>query len=256
MELNFRQLGHGDPLIILHGLFGMLDNWMSIAKKLSDKFEVFLIDQRNHGKSPHSEDHNYLLMARDLLDFMQEQNIYSAHLLGHSMGGKTVMQFATLYPGYIKSLVIADIFPKEYERITDDHTMVFEAIQSLRNCSFSDRRLAEKKLSELVPNQRILQFLIKNLSFDGQSCIRWKFNADVLMREYMNLMENIHFSAQVNAPVLFIKAGKSDYILPEEFESVKKYFPQAKLEIMPEATHWLHADDPETFVKILLNFLK
>jgi len=255
MELNFKHFGQGEPLIIIHGLFGMLDNWQSIAKKLAEKNEVFIIDQRNHGKSPHSNEHSYLLMARDLLDFFQEQNIYSAHLLGHSMGGKTAMQFATLYPGYVKSLIIADIFPKEYTRIPDDHQMVFSAINALKNCQFIDRKLAEKKLEQIIPDIRILQFMYKNLTISDKGCIRWKFNADVLIREHMNLMENIQFSTKVNVPVLFIKGSLSDYINESEFPSVYKFFPRSTLKTIERAGHWIHADNPELFTKIVGKFL-
>jgi len=256
MELNYKHFGQGEPIIILHGLFGMLDNWLSIGRKLADKFEVYLIDQRNHGKSPHSDKHNYLLMARDLLDFLQEQNIYSAHILGHSMGGKTALQFATLYPGYVKSLIIADIFPKEYKRITDDHQQVFEAINSLKNCQFNDRKKAELALATIVTNQRILQFLYKNLTLNHHGCICWKFNAPILTTEYMNLMADIEYSAIVNSNTLFIKGADSDYINPNEFESVKKYFPNSSLEVMPDCGHWLHADNPEMFIFIIFKFLK
>lgn len=255
MDLNYKKFGNGEPLVILHGLFGMLDNWLSLAKKFADNYEVFLIDQRNHGKSPHSHEHNYLLMARDLFDFFDQQNIFSANIIGHSMGGKTAMQFATLYPNYVKSLIIADIFPKEYNQITNEHQVVFNAINELKDCKFSDRKLAEKRLEELIPDKRILQFMYKNLTMSNSGCIQWKFNAEVLLKEYPALMKNIYFSSVVNVPVLFIKAEKSDYIIPDEFKLVRNYFPLAELTIMPEATHWLHADNPQLFLKIVLDFL-
>ena len=255
MDLNYKNFGAGEPLVILHGLFGMLDNWLSIAKKLAHRFDVYIIDQRNHGKSPHSEEHSYFLMARDLYDFLEEQNIYSAHLLGHSMGGKVVMQFATFYPGFVKKIIVADMFPKDYDVQRLEHQKIFEAMDIIDNCRFPDRKEAEDKLREIIDNERIFHFILKNLKLPKEGCPKWKFNSKVLRREFPTLSDNIKIVNQVKAPALFIKAGRSDYIDEKEFDSIKTFLPNAELSIMPEATHWLHADDPDLFLHIVNGFL-
>ena len=163
MELNYKQIGIGEPLVILHGLFGMLDNWQSIAKKLGKHFEVFTVDLRNHGKSPHADEHNYAVMARDIYDFLEEQNIFSTHLLGHSMGGKVAMQFAAYFPGFVKKLIVADIFPKAYTDARLDHERIFEAMEIVNECKFTDRKEGEAKLQEIINDDRIFQFVLKNL---------------------------------------------------------------------------------------------
>lgn len=256
MQLNYRSYGTGEPLIILHGLFGMLDNWHSIAKKLSSDFEVFTIDQRNHGQSPHSEEHTYALMARDLYDFLEEQNLFSVNILGHSMGGKTAMQFAALFPGFVKSLVIADMFPKTYNRILPDHQIIFKVLEKIEGCNFKSRKDAEDYLKNQISDERIFLFMAKNLKINTEGCPGWKFNAKTLLDAYPKLMQNVEIRTQLKLPALFIKGGKSDYIMDEDFQNINQYFPNAKLVVMPEASHWLHADNPGLFCEIVLDFLK
>ena len=255
MELNYKRFGVGEPLIILHGLFGMLDNWQSIAKILSVHFEVFILDQRNHGKSPHSDDHSYTLMARDLYDFLEEQNIFSAHLLGHSMGGKVAMQFASFYPGFIKKMIIADIFPKSYLNQRQEHQKIFQAMEIIEKCRFTGRKAVESKLKNIINNERVFQFILKNLKLGANGYPEWKFNANVLKAAFPHLSGNIHITNPVKAPTLFIKAENSDYIIPEEIDEIRAFLPNAELVIMPDTTHWLHADDPDHFIQIVTNFL-
>lgn len=255
MELNYKQFGTGEPVIILHGLFGMLDNWQNIAKKLASGFEVFILDQRNHGKSPHADEHNYAVMARDLYDFLEEQNIFSTHIIGHSMGGKVAMQFAAFYPGFVKKLVIADMFPKSYTESRLNHEKIFEAIDFIQNCRFSNRLEGQEKLKEIINNDRIFLFILKNLKVARNGCPEWKFNSRVLKNEYENMLVNIQIHMPVKAPALFLKASDSSYISEDEFESVYTFFPHAELRTIPDTTHWLHADKPDEFVDEVKEFL-
>jgi esterase len=255
MELNYKQTGIGEPLIILHGLFGMLDNWQTIAKRLGEHFEVYTLDLRNHGKSPHSDEHSYAIMARDVYDFMEDQNLFKAHILGHSMGGKVAMQFASYFPGFVNKLIIADMFPKSYTDVRLDHERIFEAIDIVNACPFKDRKEGEQKLRSVLQNDRIYHFVLKNLKITKNTCPEWKFNATVLQREYKAILDNIKISLPIKSPTLFLKAELSNYILEDEFQDINKIFPNAELITISRASHWLHADKPDDFCKHVYNYL-
>ena len=160
-ELNYKSFGSGPPLIILHGLFGTLDNWQTIAKKLADDFTVFILDLRNHGKSPHTQEHTYSLMAEDLSQFMESQWIYKAHVLGHSMGGKTAMQFANDFPDMLDKLVVVDIAPKVY---AGGHQHILEALLSVDIDAVQSRKEVEQQLSKYIEEDGVKLFLMKNLN--------------------------------------------------------------------------------------------
>ena len=256
MELNFTQKGSGEPLLILHGLFGMLDNWQTMANYFSSGFEVFNIDQRNHGRSPHSGIHNFQVMARDIFDFLQEQNIYKTSIIGHSMGGKTAMQFAAIYPGFVEKLVIVDIFPKVY-RLSEreGHLEIFRASRAVTEQHFTSRKEAEAEFERLIKDKRVFQFMLKNLLLKDDGTYGVKFNLDGLESNYLSLQQNLHFREPVKTPTLFIKGGKSDYISENDFRMVNQYFTNAELITIPSAGHWVHVDEPEIFKKEVWDFL-
>jgi pimeloyl-ACP methyl ester carboxylesterase len=253
LELNHKEFGHGDPLIILHGLFGTLDNWQTIAKKLAENFTVFIVDQRNHGRSPHTEEHGYSCMAEDLHDFMTSKWIYKAHILGHSMGGKTVMRFATEYPDMVDKLIVADIAPKSYP---DTHSLIFKALLSIDLTTVETRKEVESMLSQSISSQAVLQFLLKNMTRDKAHKYKWKMNLPVLYKYYTNILKFDLGSEIFDGDTLFIKGGQSDYIQQEDMTEIHKYFPTAKLESIPSAGHWLHAEAPAEFLKIVSHFLE
>jgi esterase len=255
MELNYKSFGSGEPLIILHGLFGMLDNWQILAKKFAKTHEVFTIDLRNHGKSPHNPEHSYAVMARDIYDFLEEQNIFNASILGHSMGGKVAMQFASYFPGFVKKLIVADMAPKTYDTIREDHQNIFKAIDLLEENNFKERSEAEDALKAIIKVEKIYLFIFKNMTYDEDGRVSWKFNPTALKENYQEMMKNISAPKPVKVPTLFIKGGKSDYIDLNEFDGFKKFFPQAELKIIEEAGHWIHADAPQEFSKIVIDFL-
>lgn len=255
MELNYKSFGEGKALIILHGLFGMLDNWQAIAKSFSDKYRVFIIDQRNHGKSPHDNMHNFNVMARDIYDFLSQHQLYSASFIGHSMGGKTAMQFARFYPQMTEKLVIADIAPSAYKQHNPDHYKIFECIDLLNEKPFTELNQAEEAFVEIMGSKRIAMFLLKNLKKSNDGRLIWKFNAPVLKNNYENMLDGIEFIRPHEGKTLFIKASDSHYINREDYEIIERSFNDFKLVTLTEASHWLHVDQPDLFKSVVKKFL-
>jgi esterase len=247
MELNYKKFGEqGAHLIILHGLFGSLDNWQTIARQLSEEYQVWVLDQRNHGRSPHSEEMNYLVLADDLLAFMEAHQIVKAHVLGHSMGGKVAMTFALMYPGKVDHLVVADIGPIPYE---GDHLPLFEAMLAMPLEQLNDRQEAEDFLKSRIPSPSVRQFLLKNLARDA-SGFSWRPNLKVLYQQYRLLMGFDTFGKMNGGPVSFLRGAKSDYINPADLSFYQSIFPFALLFNIPDAGHWLHAEQPGLFLEI------
>ncbi len=265
MNLNFRKLGSGHPLIILHGLYGAGDNWLSIAKVLSGFCEVYLIDQRNHGSSPHASEHNYDVLTKDIKEFMDQQGIEKAMILGHSMGGKVAMRFALTYPHMLTKLIIADISPGSYTNDQNrNHIKTHERIiQSLMKIdlgkieSLSD---ADKQMKEFLPDERLRKFLMKNLKKGDDHHYQWKINLSVLKDNLYDISDSIgkdqlDSEGIRNFPVLFIRGANSDYIVEEDETQIKKMFPLSTLVSLKNAGHWLHAEQPDTFAKIVKRFI-
>jgi esterase len=255
MDLNYKVFGAGKNLIILHGLFGMLDNWQNIAQSLSQNFRVFIIDQRNHGRSPHSEEHNYQVMARDLYDFMIRHNIFSASLLGHSMGGKVAMHFAKYYPQNTEKLIIADISPAAYDKQKYDHERIFECIEMILDGFYSDLKEAEKEFIRIMESKRIAMFLLKNLKKGEKGRFSWKFNALALKKNYKKILEGLDFDDPYRGKTLFIKAAKSPYIQAQDYQIIKSMFRDFKIVTIAESSHWVHAEQPELFLSAVNSFL-
>ena len=252
LNLNYKEFGQGDPLIILHGLFGMLDNWQTIAKKLAEHFTVFLIDQRNHGKSPHDDEHSYESMAEDLHDFMTSKWIYKAHIIGHSMGGKTAMLFATEYPDFVKTLTIVDIAPKTY---LPGHNEIFNALVSVELEKVKSRKDAESMLEKGIQSPTIRQFLLKNLKREKNGQYLWKMNLPVIYNNYEDILKSCLGEEIFEGETFFIKGGQSGYIQKEDIETIQVHFPKAKVETINSAGHWIHAEAPQAFLKMLEDFL-
>lgn len=253
LHLNFKRYGKGGtPLIILHGLFGSLDNWHTLAKRFSEEFETYTIDQRNHGKSPHTEDQSYKLMARDLRDFMDQQQIKKANLLGHSMGGKTVLQFAMDYPERIHSIIVADIGPKVYP---PRHDEIIHALKSVDLSKVNRRKDAEEQLGQYIQNEGIKLFLLKNMNRNEDGSYSWKMNLPVLEKNYNKLSAAIPMNHEFQKPALFLRGEKSSYILNEDKDEIRKYFPQVQFITLKNAGHWLHADVPKVFGEVVMNFI-
>lgn len=252
MKLNYKKLGQGEPLIILHGLFGTLDNWQTLGRKLAERYTVFLLDQRNHGRSAHLPVHDYPSMAEDLHAFMEQHDLYQAHILGHSMGGKTAMEFALQYPDMVDKLIIVDIAPKQYE---GGHEDIFKALLAVDLNALRDRQEAEAVLRQFISEEGVLQFLLKNLSRHKDGHFEWKMNLQVLHQHYDDILAPPVARSYFIGETLFIRGGKSRYILDSDMHLIHTYFPNARLATIPNAGHWVHAEAPEELLEEVQQFL-
>lgn len=252
-ELNFKSFGRGPAVIILHGLFGSLDNWLTLARKLAEDYSVYIIDQRNHGKSPHTEAFNYDLLVEDLHDFMDKQGIYQAHLIGHSMGGKVVMQFASHYPDRIDKLIVVDMAPKMYE---PHHTQIFNALNELDLSQLESRQDAAQFLAERIPAESVRQFLLKNLGRDKQKRFQWKFNLTSIYNHYRDILANVDIEFLFEGETLFLSGGASDYVLASDHEYIEAHFPKVNFVVLDGVGHWVHAEAPDRFLEEVGAFLK
>jgi pimeloyl-ACP methyl ester carboxylesterase len=252
MQLHFKQLGHGEPLVLLHGLFGSGDNWFGVAPKLAEKFHVFAPDLRNHGHSPHHAEMDYPLMAADLEKFFAAQKIESARVIGHSMGGKVAMQFALDFPARVKKLVVVDMSPRAYART---HDKIFAALLALELASFQTRQQIEDVLAPEIPSLNLRRFLLKNLGRDERGKLFWKMNLRGVAENYSRLGEVLSAQKQFDKPALFIRGGKSDYINTADAAEIRQRFPAVEIQTIATANHWVHADAPEEFIRLVLDFL-
>jgi pimeloyl-ACP methyl ester carboxylesterase len=252
MELNYKEFGSGLPLIILHGLLGSSDNWQSLAKEYAEHFTVFIVDQRNHGKSPHSDEFSYDILTQDILEFCEQRHIYKAHILGHSMGGKVAMQFTLEHHDYVDKLIIADIAPIRYEA---GHNEIFEALRTIDLSKVASRREVENLLAFSIKNFGVRQFLMKGLTRDVDNNFVWKFNLNSLWNNYDNILATFQNDHQFLGETLFINGGKSDYVLPEHHDKIENYFPKVQYETVLNAGHWLHAEQANEFFDKTLKFL-
>ena len=256
IDLNYKEFGLGEPVIILHGLFGTLDNWQTIAKKLSEHFTVFILDLRNHGRSPQTDDEfTYQLLADDLAEFMQDHWIYEARIVGHSMGGKVAMQFALNHPDLVKKLVVIDIAPKDY---SSGHDNIFDALMDIDLSTLTDRKEAEVYLMDVLNNDvGTVQFLLKNLSRQTENeggSYEWKMNLPVLHRDYKNILKAPD-GEPFPKPTLFIRGGDSHYIKDSDKSVINEFFPKAELKTIDGAGHWVHAEKPKELMEMLMHFL-
>jgi esterase len=259
MELNYKLLGDKSqaPIVILHGLFGMLDNWQSIGRKLSEQYAVWLIDQRNHGKSPHSLEQDYYLLSDDLRQFMEQHQIGQlAGLIGHSMGGKVAMRFAVEHGALVEKLIIADIAPKAYP--AQGHDDIFRALFQIDLSKIQSRADAELALQSLIPEAAVYQFILKNLSRNSDGSYAWKFNFEAIYYNYAEIIANpLTKFDHYDKATLFLRGGNSpNYIqLPQDETLIQQYFPKARIETIENAGHWLHADQPDAFLAAVHRFL-
>lgn len=256
MKLNFRQYGDtGEPLLILHGLFGSLSNWAWHSRKLAEYFTVYALDLRNHGGSPHDDAMLYPVMAQDVVDFMDDQGIESAHVLGHSMGGKVAMQLAMDHPERIRRLVIADIAPVQYGGERGEHDEIFDGMCALDVDALSSRTDADKQLAAWVEDELVRQFLLSNLVRDDDGRYSWRINLPALRDSYPALRDKPAGDGVFDREVLFIRGDLSDYINESHREETLRHFPRASIKTLMQAGHWLHAEKPETFNRLVLDFL-
>ena len=250
--LHSRIIGEGAPLLILHGYFGNGDNWKTIANKLSDTFQVHLIDQRNHGRSFHSDDFDYELMVEDLHTYIEYHQLRNVNLLGHSMGGKTVMLYAVEYPENVTKLIVADISPRMYP---PHHHDILEALNSIDFAIQTSRALVEEKLSELIPEFSVRQFLMKNIYWKEKGQLDFRFNLESLTENNEEVGVALPSFTVFEGETLFLKGENSGYISADEKPIIAAHFPNSEIITIKDAGHWLHAENPSDFLRIAKGFL-
>jgi len=264
MRLFFRKYGSGPPLIILHGLYGSSDNWVSVAKSISDRFTVYLPDSRNHGQSPHSSVHDYDSMKEDLFDLINELKLPKFFLAGHSMGGKTAVNFAMSWPEKLYGLLVADISPMVSEDRNSiayaQHYQILNSILSLDLSGIRSREEVEKLLSHTISSDNTTGFIMKNLKRESDNSFSWKLNAPALLENLDRIMEGIgpgnkDLKEITGFPVFFLKGEYSNYLPEGDFPTIRTLFPAAEFIVVPRSGHWIHADNPEAVKGCLLQFL-
>lgn len=254
MILHSHIVGSGKPLVILHGFLGMGDNWKSLALSMAEAgFQVHLVDQRNHGRSFHHPEFNYELLTQDLKAYLDHHGIDQIVLLGHSMGGKTAMNFATQYPDYVTHLVVADIGPKEYP---PHHQAILKALNHLQQSGPTSRKHADQLLSEYISEAGIRQFLLKNIYWAEPERLALRLNLEALTQNADQIGTALPINVLFAGPTLFLKGAKSAYILPEDQAGITRHFPLAKFIEIPRAGHWLHAENPKDFLAAFLAFIQ
>lgn len=253
MKLNFRKTGSGEPLIILHGLFGSADNWFSIAKELDKNFTLYLVDQRNHGDSPHSDEWNYKVMVEDINELMEAEGIEKAFFMGHSMGGKTVMNFALRYPEKVIKLIVADIAPRHYPV---HHGTILEGLASINLHDIKSRKEADEQLTKFVSEVGIRQFLLKSLGRNEKGDFIWKINLSVIIDKIGNVGEALDYDNSFDQQTLFMGGANSNYIQDKDKHDIDRYFPNNHLIYIKNAGHWLHAEQPQAVIDTVKAFLK
>jgi len=252
MQLYFREYGQsGEPLVILHGLFGASDNWHSLATRFAEQFHVCVPDLRNHGQSSHSDEMDYPLMAGDVAELLAGQGLATAHILGHSMGGKVAMQLALMQPDLVQKLVVADMSPRGY---TPLHNEIIAALAALDVSSYASRTEIEEVLAGPIPSLNLRRFLLKNLTRNAEGKFAWKINVTGLAENYPNLRASVG-GTPFAGPTLFIRGAKSEYIRAVGEPSIPEFFPGAEIKTIENAGHWVHADAPEEFVRLVREFL-
>lgn len=251
--LHHKILGQGEPLVILHGLFGMLDNWMTLAKRFSEFYEVHLIDQRNHGHSFHDHVHDYPAMANDLINYLETKKLSPVNLLGHSMGGKTAMLVACSRPDLIDKLIVVDIAPKFY---APHHQSIISGLYAVKEANISSRKEADQILANHFDNIGIRQFLLKNLYWKTKTCLDFRFNLEGIVSQIDNIGSALDEEMTFEKPTLFVDGEKSDYILESDLDTIESHFPDYEIEVIPNAGHWVHAENPDLFWEKVMNFIQ
>lgn len=250
MQLHYQTLGQGQPLILLHGLFGSADNWGTIAKHFSQTHQVISVNLRNHGRSPHSESQNYTDMADDLIELCDSLNLDTIHLLGHSLGGKVAMQFATQYPERVDQLIVVDIAMRTYP---DAQTYLIDAMMAVDLSTVRSRSEVDQILSSTIENAKVRQFLLMNLVKTDDN-LQWRINLPALKANYPAIRQAVCESAQYDKPCLFIRGERSDYVRDDDVAQIKAHFTKAQFASLPTG-HWVHAEQPQAFIEIVAQFL-
>ena len=252
MILHSKIVGEGAPLLILHGYFGMGDNWKSLANKFAENYEVHLIDQRNHGRSFHKYDFDYELLVEDLFNYIQHYNLDKVYLLGHSMGGKVAMLFAVTFPEFVDKLIVADISPKYYK---PHHQQILAALNAVNFEIQNTRSKVEAILKIYIKEPGILQFLLKNVYRKTKEQLGFRFNLVSLTENNSEVGAALPSFTEFEGETLFLRGENSNYITKNEEGLIAAHFPNAKIVTVKNAGHWLHAENPMQFYTEVVTFL-
>jgi esterase len=250
MKLHCREMGEGQPVVILHGLFGNSDNWQTHAKKLAEYFRVILVDQRNHGHSDWSEEFSYDLMSADLFELFESLSLKKVILIGHSMGGKTAIQFAQEHPTFVEKLIVIDIGVKQYPM---HHAEILKGLHSIDLKVVNTRGEAESILSQFIESYGVRQFLLKNLYWKEKGVLAWRMNIAVLEREMVNILAALS-PKEIFLPTLFIRGALSNYILDQDIDDLEDQFSDFNLVTIENSGHWVHSESPTEFLNSVLEF--
>jgi esterase len=245
--------GSGKPLLILHGFLGMSDNWKTLGTQFATDFQVHILDLRNHGRSLHSEEFSYEIMAQDVYEYCQAHNLENINIIGHSMGGKVAMLLATTHPELVSKLIVADIGPKFYPQHHQDILAGLNAVDFSIKPSRSD---VEEIMEKFVPDFGTRQFLMKNLYWQEPGQLAFRFNLAVFNTKMDEIGVPLLENAIFEKPTLFIRGGNSRYILDSDFDKIKQHFSDSSIETIANAGHWLHAENPSDFYQKVTSFLK
>jgi pimeloyl-ACP methyl ester carboxylesterase len=246
--------GKGKGLLILHGFLGMSDNWKTMGMQFAaDGFEVHLLDLRNHGRSLHSEEFSYEIMTQDIFEYCKANNLEKIDILGHSMGGKTAMLFATIHPEMVEKLIVADIGSKFYP---PHHQTILAGLNAVDFSKKPSRNEVEEILTQYITDFGTRQFLMKSLYWQEPGQLAFRFNLAVFNKKIEEIGKALPENLVFNKPALFIRGGNSNYILDDDFENIYKHFPNSIIETIPSVGHWLHAENPKMFYEITNSFLK
>lgn len=250
-HLFARQMGTGEPVLILHGLLGSGDNWTTVARELAEVCTVFLLDLRNHGRSFHSDHVDYQAMADDVQRFTAQQGLKAVSIIGHSMGGKTAMQFAYRYPDRLHKLVVVDIAPKAYP---PQHLKAVDALRNLDLDAVSRLSQADERLQPAIPDKSERLSHLKNLKRTPQGNYQWQVNLEAIHRNFPSITAAVSGGTYAK-DCLFIRGRDSDYIQDVDWDHVREHFPRARLETIPNAGHWVHIQARQVFIRTVLDFL-
>ncbi len=251
MKLFFRELGKGQPIVIMHGIFGSSDNWLTQARILSAHYHVFSLDLRNHGQSPHEDAFNYPVMVSDLVEFIDDHGLRDPIVIGHSMGGKVAMNFALAHPTKLSKLIVVDIAPKPYNL---EHYTILEGLKAIPIDSITSRTEADEKLSEFVPEPEVRQFLLKNLQRKPEGGFGWKLNLKSIDKNLPKIGLDLEFKGTFTKPTLFIRGAKSPYIKDHDIDKIQPIFPMVEMKTL-DTGHWVQAEKPKEFVETVEGWL-
>lgn len=259
MRLFYRSYGKGFPIVALHGLYASSDSWMNLVGELSSSYRLILVDQRNHGRSPHSTEHSYELMGKDLYELLDALCLNQVILLGHSMGGKTTMYFALRYPKLVKGLVVEDIspfaYPKNHKNVLY-HKKIISSLQSLPLNSCKFREEVENILLQTIPDSALCKFLLKNLQRNQYRELTWRINPAILAQNLTKIMDDVTKGCTpINTPTLFIKGSTSHYITSKDENTIREFFPNTTISTIQNSGHWPHNEQQIEFLRTVKQYL-